>query len=185
MRMNIHFDSFILLSTLLGMCACASAADKVVHSVVELDDTLRDRSFKGRVVIPKDSIWLMERCDKKKDEFGNFVCAPVLEVPLYSGVTLTGERGDLGSRPLLFTTFVDNVNRRAMFEVCGNDIRVENLHLRGPQTGENHSKTPPYFHGVRVFHAAGIQAASPCAADNTPDVPEPVRGQLGRNVVLT
>ena len=85
----------------------------------------------------------MERCDKKKDEFGNFICTPVLEIPLYSGVTLVGERGKLGSRPLLFTTYTDKVQRRAMFEVCGNDIRVEGLHLRGPQTGENHSKSPP------------------------------------------
>ena len=71
-----------------------------------------------------------------------------------------------------------------MFEVCGNDIRVEGLHLRGPQTGENHSKEPPYFHGIRVFQAAGKRAASPCLADNTPDIPEPIRGQLGRNVVI-
>ena len=81
MRVNIHLASLVLSSTLLGMCSCAFAADKVVHSVEELDDTLRDRTFTGRVIIPKDSVWLMERCDKKKDEFGNFICTPVLEVP--------------------------------------------------------------------------------------------------------
>jgi hypothetical protein len=184
MRVNIHLASLVLSSTLLGMCPCVFAADKVVHSVAELDDTLRDRTFTGRVIVPKDSVWLMERCDKKKDEFGNFICTPVLEIPIYSGVTLVGERGALGSRPLLFTTFVDKVGTRAMFEVCGNDIRVENLHLRGPQTGENHSKTLPYFHGIRVFQAAGKRAASRCVADNTPDIAEPIRGQLGRNVVI-
>jgi hypothetical protein len=162
----------------------AFGADKVVHSVAELDDTLHDRSFSGRVIIPRDSVWLMERCDKKQDEFGNFICAPVLELPLYSGVTVTGERGELGSRPLLFTTVVDKVESRALFEVCGNDIRIENLHLRGPQTGENHGITLPYFHGVRVFEAAGKRAASPCVADNTPDIPQPLRGPLGRNVVI-
>jgi len=184
MRVNVHLAALVLSSTLLGMCACVFAADKVVHSVEELDDTLHDRTFAGRVIIPKDSVWFMERCDKKKDEFGNFICTPVLEMPIYSGVTLTGERGELGSRPLLFTTLIDKAESRSMFEVCGNDIRIENLHLRGPQTGENHGITLPYFHGVRVFEAAGRRAASPCVADNTPDIPEPFRGQLGRNVVI-
>jgi hypothetical protein len=161
------------------------AADKVVNSVAELDDTLRDRNFSGRVIIPKDSVWLMERCDKERDEFGNFICAPVLELPIYSGVTLTGERGELGSRPLLFTTLADEVRSRAMFEVCGNGIRIEGLHLRGPQTGENHGVKLPYFHGIIVYEAAGKRAASPCAADNAPGIPEPIRGQLGRNVVIT
>ena len=171
-------------SAMLNVSPLAFAADKVVHSVEELDDTLHDRSFSGRVIIPRDSVWFMERCDKEKDEFGNFICAPVLELPIYSGVTLMGERGELGSRPLLFTTLIDKVESRAMFEVCGNDIRVEDLHLRGPQTGENHGITLPYFHGIRVFQAAGKRAASPCVADNTPDIPEPIRGQLGRNVVI-
>ena len=94
-------------SAILILSPLASAADKVVHSVEELDDTLHDRTFSGRVIIPKDSVWFMERCDKKKDEFGNFICTPVLELPIYSGVTLIGERGELGSRPLLFTTLVD------------------------------------------------------------------------------
>ena len=182
MRVNIHLASLVVSSTLLGMCPWAFAADKVVHSVEELDDTLRDRTFIGRVVIPKDSVWLMERCDKK-DAAGNVVCTPVLEVPIYSNVTLVGERGELGSRPLLFTTLLDKLSR-AMFEVCGNDIRIENLHLRGPQTGENHSVELEYFHGIRVFQAVGKNAPSPCVADNTPDVAEPIRGQLGRNVVI-
>ena len=114
MRVNVHLATLVLSSTLLGMCACVFAADKVVHSVEELDDTLHDRTFAGRVIIPKDSVWFMERCDKKKDEFGNFICTPVLEMPIYSGVTLTGERGELGSRPLLFTTLIDKVESRSM-----------------------------------------------------------------------
>jgi hypothetical protein len=162
----------------------AFAADKTVHSVAELDDALHDRTFAGRVIIPKDSIWHMERCDKERDEFGNFICAPVLELPLYSGVTLMGERGELGSRPLLFTTLVDKASSRALFEVCGNDVRVESLHLRGPQTGENHGIKLPYFHGILVFEAAGRKAASPCAADNTAETPAPFLGPLGRNVVI-
>ncbi len=171
-------------TAMLILSPLALAADKVVHSVEELDDTLHDRSFTGRVIIPRDSVWFMERCDKNKDEFGNFICTPVLELPIYSGVTLMGERGQLGSRPLLFTTLVDKVQNRAVFEVCGNNIRVENLHLRGPQTGENHHIELPYFHGIRVFHAAGKRAESPCLADSTPDILEPIRGQLGRNVVI-
>src|SRR5215472_6760994 len=174
----------VFSSAMLVLSPLAFAVDKIVHSVEELDDTLRDRTFQGRVIIPKDSIWLMERCDKQKDEFGRYFCTPVLEAPIYSGVTLVGERGELGSRPLLFTTHVDKAVSRAMFEVCGNDIRIENLHLRGPQTGENHGIELEYFHGIRVFHAAGKRAASPCAADNTLNIPEPIRGQLGRNVVI-
>jgi FG-GAP-like repeat len=179
----------ILVAALLGalwnlIAPLAIAADKIVHSVSELDDTLHDRTFLGRVIIPKDSIWHMERCDKQRDEFGNFVCAPVLELPLYSGVTLMGERGELGSRPLLFTTLIDKASSRALFEVCGNNVRVEGLHLRGPQTGENHGIKLPYFHGILVFEAAGKKAASPCVADNTAEVKAPILGQLGRNVVI-
>jgi len=96
MRVNIHLTSLVLSIILLGMCPCAFAADKVVHSVEELDDTLRDRTFTGRVIIPKDSVWLMERCDKK-DAAGNVVCTPVVEGPIYSVVTLVGGRGALGS----------------------------------------------------------------------------------------
>ena len=175
----------IFSSAMLTLSPLAFAADKVVHSVAELDDTLRDRSFSGRVIIPKESVWFMERCDKNKDEFGNFICTPVLEVPIYSGVTLIGERGELGSRPLLFTTLIDKAQNRTMFEVCGNNIRIESLHLRGPQTGENHHIKLPYFHGIRVFQAAGKRAESPCVADKTPGLPAPILGQLGRNVVIT
>jgi hypothetical protein len=184
MRTIARFASNAVASAMLAMPAAAFAADKVVHSVAELDDTLHDRTFTGRVIIPKGSMWLMERCDKDKDEFGNFICTPVLELPLYTGVSLVGERGELGSRPLLFTTLVDKAVSRAMFETCGNDIRIEGLHLRGPQTGENHGITLPYFHGVRVFEGAGRRAPSPCAADNVPGPPDAIRGPLGRNVVI-
>ena len=88
-----------------------------VNSPAELDDLLHDYSFSGRVIIPKDVVWKMERCDRERDEFGNFVCTPLLEMPLYSGVQLVGERGDLGSRPLCFTTIVDKTRRHALFEV--------------------------------------------------------------------
>src|SRR6266508_997636 len=139
-NLALNLFAAVYSSAMLIMSPLAFAADKIVHSVAELDDTLHDRTFSGRVIIPKDSIWLMERCDKNKDEFGRFICTPVLELPIYSGVTLMGE------------------------------------------SGENHGITLPYFHGIRVFQAAGKRAASPCVADNTLDILEPIRGQLGRNV---
>jgi len=43
-------------SAILILSPLASATDKVVHSVEELDDTLHDRSFSGRVIIPKESV---------------------------------------------------------------------------------------------------------------------------------
>src|SRR5262245_1067860 len=72
-----------------------------VNSPAALDGLLRDRSVSARVIIPKDVVWKMERCDRPPDEIANPLCTPLLETPLYSGVQLVGERGDLGSRPLL------------------------------------------------------------------------------------
>jgi hypothetical protein len=135
-----------------------------VNSPAELDDLLHDCSFSGRVIIPKDVVWKMERCDRKRDEFGNFVCTPLLEMPLYSGVELVGERGELGSRPLLFTTVVDTI-RHALFEIRGNDVLVQGLHLRGPQKGEDHGTKNPYVHGILVRQKAEDGTVSSCAAD--------------------
>jgi hypothetical protein len=152
-----------------------------VDSAAELDDLLRDRSFTGRVIIPKDVAWKMERCDRQKDEFGNFVCTPVLEIPLYSGVQLVGERGELGSRPLLFTTIVDT-RRRSLFEVCGNDVLVQGLHLQGPQPGDDHETENPYVHGIKVFENTEDGTVSWCEADRFLD--PPVRGKIGHRVVI-
>jgi len=153
-----------------------------VSSPAELDDLLHDCSFSGRVIIPKDVVWKMERCDRKQDEFGNFVCTPLLEMPLYSGVELVGERGDLGSRPLLFTTIVDPLLRHALFEVRGNDVLVQGLHLQGPQKGEDHGTKNPYVHGITVFEKAEDGTVSSCEADreNLPGQ----RQKMGQRVLI-
>ena len=152
-----------------------------VNSPAELDDLLHDCSFSGRVIIPKDVVWKMERCDRERDEFGNFVCSPLLEIPLYSGVQLVGERGDLGSRPLLFTTIVDTI-RHALFEVRGNDVLVQGLHLRGPQKGEDHGTKNPYVHGIAVHQKAEDGTVSSCEADraNLPGL----REKVGHRVLI-
>src|SRR3954469_6487321 len=87
--------------------------------------------FTGRVVIPRDVSWEIKDRD----------------LPLKSGVTLTGERGDLGSRPTLFTN--DKSLEYSMFDVQGNNVRVEGLHLRGPEAGARDDKQP-YVHGITI-----------------------------------
>ena len=151
-----------------------------VNSPAELNDLLHDCSFSGRVIIPKDVVWNMERCDR--DESGNSVCSPLLEIPLYSGVQLVGERGDLGSRPLLFTTIVDNTRRHALFEVRGNDVLVQGLHLRGPQKGEDHATENEYVHGITVYEKAEDGTVSSCEADraNLPGY----RERVGQRVLI-
>lgn len=151
-----------------------------VNSPAELNDLLHDCFFSGRVIIPKDVVWNMERCDR--DESGNSVCSPLLEIPLYSGVQLVGERGDLGSRPLLFTTIVDNTRRHALFEVRGNDVLVQGLHLRGPQKGEDHATENEYVHGITVYEKAEDGTVSSCEADraNLPGY----RERVGQRVLI-
>ena len=131
-------------------------------------------------MIPKDVVWNMERCDR--DESGNSVCSPLLEIPLYSWVQLVGERGDLGSRPLLFTNIVDTTRRHALFEVRGNDVLVEGLHLRGPQKGEDHATKNEYVHGITVYEKAEEGTVSSCEADraNLPGY----RERVGQRVLI-
>jgi hypothetical protein len=162
-----------------GLTQTSEPSGRRVNSPAELDDLLRDRTFAGRVIIPKDVVWNMERCDQQRDEFGNFVCAPILEIPLYSRVQLVGERGELGSRPLLFTTIVDT-RRRALFEVCGNDVLVQGLHLRGPQAGDDHETKNPYVMGIRVYQNVEDGALSRCEADRVPER----FGKMGHHILI-
>ncbi|MCA1586834.1 MAG: VCBS repeat-containing protein [Acidobacteria bacterium] len=165
-----------------GLTEIPELSGRRVNSPAELDDLLRDRSFAGRVIIPRDVVWKMERCDRQRDEFGNFVCTPILEIPLYSRVQLVGERGELGSRPLLFTTIVDT-RSRALFEVCGNDVLVQGLHLRGPQPGDDHATKNPYVIGIRVHQNAEDGAFSRCEADRGLGLPERF-GKIGHRVLI-
>lgn len=145
-----------------------------VDSAAKLVELLGNCSFRGRVIIPKDADWKMERCDK------NGVCTPLIDIPIYSNVQLVGERGDLGSRPRLFTTIVDPDNRHALFEVKGNDVLVQGLHLQGPQMGRDHATQNEYVHGILVNEKAEEGTIPWCQ-------PEPFKGarqQSGRRVLI-
>jgi hypothetical protein len=88
------------------------------------------------------------------------------DIPLHSGVQLVGERGALGSRPLLFTNDkIDDGLRHSLFLVEASNVRVEGLHLRGPEAGDRDGppKQPDRF-AITVI--------------------EDPEKQLGRNVVI-
>src|SRR4051812_5647162 len=91
-----------------------------VNSPRDLLLTLFDERFTGRVIIPHDVQWDLSG-------YGS--------IPLRAGVELIGERGALGSRPLLFTNAptLDGAGYD-FFIVVGNNVRVERIHLRGPPT---------------------------------------------------
>jgi len=91
-----------------------------VNSPRDLLLTLFDEKFTGRVIIPHDVQWDLSG-------YGS--------IPLRGGVELIGERGALGSRPLLFTNAptLDGAGYD-FFIVVGNNVRVERIHLRGPPT---------------------------------------------------
>jgi hypothetical protein len=95
-----------------------------VKSPAELLLTLFNQDFKGRVIIPADAQWDL---------------SGYISIPLRSGVSLIGERGPLGSRPLLFTTYkaeaypffvISHQDKiRNTDEIFGNDVRVEGIHF--------------------------------------------------------
>ena len=155
------------LSEEIGPAEIPQRPGRRVNSPVELNDLLRDPCFSGRVIIPKDVVWNMERCDRTGGERADLVCAPLLEIPLNSGVQVVGERGELGSRPLLFTTVVD-AERRALLEVRGNDVLVQGIHFRGPQRGNDHETKNEYVHGIRVWQSAEAGAPSSCQGQAPP-----------------
>jgi hypothetical protein len=119
-----------------------SPTERVVSSPAELDRVLRS-DFTGKVFIPRDVEWEMKDCDGKL----------LRDIPIHSGVSLIGQRGDLGSRPLLYTTDKPRISNESLFVVTGNDVRVEGLHLRGFKLAKDHAirQDPLYQHAIRVF----------------------------------
>jgi hypothetical protein len=75
-------------------------------------------AFTGCVVIPRNTVLDMSGYSA---------------IPVHSGVSLIGERGDLGSRPSLATD--SKTEGYSLFELTGNDVRVAGLHFRGPARG--------------------------------------------------
>ena len=105
--------------------------EKRVSTPDELDTTLRS-DFVGCVVIPRDKFFNMTGRSG---------------IPLQTGVWLRGERGELGSRPSLFTD--TKGVWLSLFDIKGNNVRVSGLHFRGPANG-NRSSDQPYAHAIQV-----------------------------------
>jgi hypothetical protein len=91
----------------------------MVHSPDELVTALSNPQTTSPVIIPRDVQWDMSSYS---------------QIPLHSGVSLVGERGALGSRPLLYST--NKTHDYALFDITGNDVRIEGLHLRGPEADD-------------------------------------------------
>jgi hypothetical protein len=93
-----------------------------------------------------------------KDKFLNMTGRS--SIPINSGVWLKGERGELGSRPSLFTDAKcadpsasppesEACKRYSLFQITGNNISVTGLHLRGPAMGSRRGDQP-YVHAIEV-----------------------------------
>jgi hypothetical protein len=126
----------------LNMPRCAE--EQRVETPDQLEQVLRS-SFVGCVTIPKDHFLNM---------------TGKTEIPIRRGVTLTGERGELGSRPSLFTNAkcrdpsvqpgsAERCDGYSLFVITENNISVSGLHLRGPANGSR-SKQQPYVNGIAV-----------------------------------
>jgi hypothetical protein len=103
-----------------------------VNSPAELVSVLQS-DYTGGVMIPRDVQWDM---------------TGYTSIPLKSGVSLEGERGHLGSRPLLFTT--DKANAHSLFELTGSDVRVQGIHFRGPMA-DDRTDVHKYVNGISVI----------------------------------
>src|SRR5919201_4825508 len=101
--------------------APGATVDRRVCSAADLNAVLRS-DFVGRVIVPRDAAWEMKQPCGAFDELGRCVDVPMRDIPLHSGVQLIGERGALGSRPLLFVT--DKSVEYSLFVITGNDVRV-------------------------------------------------------------
>jgi hypothetical protein len=120
--------------------------EKRVSSAEELVLTLSNPNFTGRVIVPWFVRW---------DLSGR------AGIPLNSGVSLIGERGPLGSRPLLYTnTKGKNKPAYALFYSEGYNVRVEGLHLRGPM-GDDRTNLGQYVHGIRLAPNPALKAGAP------------------------
>ncbi len=112
---------------------------RTCRSAADLNDLLHS-GYRGRVIIPRDARWEM------KDGKG----AALAYIPLHSGVELVGERGALGSRPLLYTDY--RAEGYPLFVADkADDIRVEGLHLRGPYRPADRKKELSRVHAIEVL----------------------------------
>lgn len=101
-----------------------------VTSASDLNCTLRS-DFKGRVLVPQGK-FLMVGDDCRPDTANDM---PLTYIPIRANVEPVGERGLGGHRPLLVAAYRDE--SYPLFVIEQNDVRVEDLHLRGPWSPRN------------------------------------------------
>src|SRR5262249_2381148 len=88
--------------------------------------------FQGRVVIPAGA---------RLDMTG------YTDIPIGSNVTVVGERGPLGRRPLVFP---HSQQEGPDFMGWGSDRRIEGIHFRGSAAGSRDKELPALF-AIRVM----------------------------------
>lgn len=118
--------------------------ERRVETPDQLEQVLRS-DFVGCVIVTKDKFLNMTgRAD----------------IPIHGGVQLMGERGELGSRPSLFTDnqclnpklqpSSDECEGYSLFIITENNVSVTGLHLRGSAKGSRSSQQP-YVNGIRII----------------------------------
>lgn len=146
----IENPSIVVQPTLPLIDVPLTVMEKRVSSPRELILTLIDPGFTGRLIIPHDAKW----------DLTGFQ-----DIPLSSGVSLIGERGPLGSRPLLYTTNKSNEARYRLFYTEGSDVRVEGLHFRGPMADDR--TAGQYVDAIHVATTPALSQGGPIViADN-------------------
>jgi hypothetical protein len=129
-----------------------SPTTRRVCTPTQLADVLKS-DFKGVVLVPRDVNWEIKERD----------------LPLKTGVSLVGERGSLGSRPTLYTNDF-TAPEYSMFQVKdANNVRVEGLHLRGPENGDRRDRDL-YVNGIKVVqNPENMTGRNVVVADNELD----------------
>ena len=105
-----------------------------VHWVTSAEDlySVLSSGFQGRVVIPAGASLDM---------------SPYTDIPIGSNVTLIGEPGPLGRRPLVFT---QNQEEFPYFRVWGSDVSIEGIHFLGSAGGRRDMELPNLY-AIRVM----------------------------------
>ncbi len=126
---------------------------RICRTAAELNALLRaEPPFSGRIVIPKDA---------QLDLTG--LAAPDNPIPIRSGVEIVGERGDLASRPRLFTR--DKSADHKVFQITGSNVRIEGLHFQGWKKASTHKTRDKIVFAIYIIENA--------------------EAKLGRNIVIT
>ncbi|MPY88606.1 MAG: hypothetical protein GEU99_11840 [Luteitalea sp.] len=121
--------------------AGATVSAAITRTVTSADDlvSVLESDYEGEIVIPGDAV---------------FNLTGHRHLQIKAGVTLRSDRGGIRKGALIYTN--DLVEERdengdlqsyALFDVIGNDVRIEGLRFRGPS--QSPTKTVPAF-GIRI-----------------------------------